>query len=350
MPHAIVQTTDARGNAELYIVPEGWIQETSRGKSYHLWPKYKNKRHLQQMVRVGNCTGNPNWEKIKCIVKKKNIGTLEDAEQLVTAMSDENNSDFSITSAPTLDGIERANFENLMVIDDVKNESTEAVEESRWSEYSIEWLHDNDAHDPVESINGSIASLHSTHGNETKVAVEENQSAKYSTEEWLHENDANDKCDTTNDSVTTVCSNHGYQMLENMDDANAQYPHSYIPCDPNNLVKSNHLLIDENNNVPRHTQNQKGDYDHTQQLNEIDNRLSRIEKMQATLITQMNILLDKTCPLVPPHLKEKHANIKTIKTLEDLEKLNKDLESFTNMRTIFDWLDFLISNKKAIID
>ncbi|EAU76211.1 AGAP010323-PA [Anopheles gambiae str. PEST] len=39
MPHAIVQTTDARGNGELHIVPEGWIQETNRGKSYYLWPK-----------------------------------------------------------------------------------------------------------------------------------------------------------------------------------------------------------------------------------------------------------------------------------------------------------------------
>ena len=46
--------------------------------------------------------------------------------------------------------------------------------------------------------------------------------------------------------------------------------------------------------------------------------------MQATLITQMNSLLDKTCPRVSPHLKEKHANIKIIKTLEDLKKLNKD--------------------------
>ena len=98
------------------------------------------------MVFDGNCTGNPYWEKIKC--KKKNIGTIEDAEQLVTAMSNENNFDFSITSAPTLDGIKRANFETIEItikIDDVKNETTEAVEENRWSEYSIEdvyaWRH-----------------------------------------------------------------------------------------------------------------------------------------------------------------------------------------------------------------
>ena len=131
-------------------------------------------------------------------------------------MSDENNFDFSITSAPTLDGIKRANFENLMVIDDVKNETTEAVEENRWSEYSTEWLHDNDAHDAVESINSPVASLYSTHGNETKEAVKENQFAKNSTGEWLHENDANDECDTINYSVATLCSNQDYPMFAGM--------------------------------------------------------------------------------------------------------------------------------------
>ena len=165
-----------------------------------------------------------------------------------------------------------ANF--FKSVDYVKNETTEAVEGNRWSEYSIEWLHNNDEHDAVESINGSVASLYSTHGNETKEAIKENQSAKYSKEEWLHENDANDECDTINDSVATECSNHGCPMFADMNDANVQYPHSYIPCDPNNLIKSNHLSINENNNVRRQTQSRKGNYNHTQQLNEIDNRLS----------------------------------------------------------------------------
>ncbi|XP_040169335.1 uncharacterized protein LOC120903787 [Anopheles arabiensis] len=92
MPFSIIRTHGPKGFSELTLVPDGWIQSTSAGKSYVYWPK----GDIAKLIKVETSTPSSGWTRQACVVQKSNILSLQQGIAILSDMSGESSDDSCI--------------------------------------------------------------------------------------------------------------------------------------------------------------------------------------------------------------------------------------------------------------
>ncbi|XP_061514005.1 uncharacterized protein LOC133393355 [Anopheles gambiae] len=92
MPFSIITTHGPKGFSELTLVPDGWIQSTSAGKSYVYWPK----GDIAKLIKVETSTPSSGWTRQACVIQKSNILSLQQGIAILSDMSGESSDDSCI--------------------------------------------------------------------------------------------------------------------------------------------------------------------------------------------------------------------------------------------------------------
>ncbi|XP_058456705.1 uncharacterized protein LOC131434072 [Malaya genurostris] len=87
----------ARGKKELSIVPQKWVNSTSRGDVL-MWPNEKTIAEQEILLRNENTEPKNSWHKSKCLVKRINIASFDEGVKITAEMSGDSSSDISVTS------------------------------------------------------------------------------------------------------------------------------------------------------------------------------------------------------------------------------------------------------------
>ncbi|XP_052889996.1 uncharacterized protein LOC128298289, partial [Anopheles moucheti] len=92
MPFTIVQTHGPKEYGELCIVPDSWVQGTSK-KNYLFWPNVKGT--IQNLIMDDNSVPADGWTKQECRIKRQGL-SYADADSAMMIMSGESSSDSGV--------------------------------------------------------------------------------------------------------------------------------------------------------------------------------------------------------------------------------------------------------------
>ncbi|XP_041779053.1 uncharacterized protein LOC121597386 isoform X2 [Anopheles merus] len=98
MAFCVVETHGPKGHGELSAVPSSWVQGTSSGKTYLLWPN-QNIRDISTLLCDAESVPSKGWSRQQCIMKRNNIQNYADATKIMAEMSGDSSSDYEAMAA-----------------------------------------------------------------------------------------------------------------------------------------------------------------------------------------------------------------------------------------------------------
>lgn len=285
MPFNIVETVDARGHKELLAVPETWIQGTSKGKTYLLWPNVRQKDRLNGLIEDDNSIPTNSWERILCRVKRVGFSSVSEANEVVNQMcletTTESSDVFTQEKGPQKAKQPRkmTNFESLLNLCEEEN------------------------HEVAYKINKSAL-------NEN--LVECVQSEMVDESEWQYE---------------YLSAEHSEQYTVN----------EYVP-EKGQKEPDEQLIL---NGVGSHKSNLDERLERIEcALSGLSNRLTKVEKGMSTIIAKIDILTDKTViPVSMRRRKNNNVGFEPIKNVQELKTFELDLSDNSYFNEIATWLE-----------
>ncbi|XP_041773366.1 uncharacterized protein LOC121594322 isoform X2 [Anopheles merus] len=137
MPFNIVETVDGRGHKELLAVPETWIQGTSKGINYLMWPNVRRADSLNALLLDDSSMPSNSWERIMCKIKRTGLETIAQANRIIQDMCLVSSTDCSVVHEEKLCKPRKTKqhafkpdnrFQQMLVEEQPKEESNEAIE------------------------------------------------------------------------------------------------------------------------------------------------------------------------------------------------------------------------------
>ncbi|XP_041786114.1 uncharacterized protein LOC121601368 [Anopheles merus] len=155
MGFSIVETLGPKGYGELCLVPDGWVQGTSSGKYYLLWPNIPGKL-ASKLVRNANSVPESGWTRQECCVKRSNISSYETGTKILAEMSDESSTDYM--EQGTTQHITIGNYEQIFAQRVLENDAMETVNyDLDTSNFHEEYLNDHLENENVPEENSKCS-------------------------------------------------------------------------------------------------------------------------------------------------------------------------------------------------
>ncbi|XP_041773364.1 uncharacterized protein LOC121594322 isoform X1 [Anopheles merus] len=283
MPFNIVETVDGRGHKELLAVPETWIQGTSKGINYLMWPNVRRADSLNALLLDDSSMPSNSWERIMCKIKRTGLETIAQANRIIQDMCLVSSTDCSVVHEEKLCKPRKTKqhafkpdnrFQQMLVEEQPKEESNEAIE-----------------------------------------CLNEDNSIEFEEEEYLEKDETSSEVDQLklhDSEPANLSTNDRLDRLENT---------LFIVLSKLNILADKTVIT-------------------TPELSpSIDERLEKLERAMSTVLAKLDILLDKTVIPVSMRRKRNDIGFQVVSSIEELSILESNLAQPDYFNEVSSWLE-----------